>query len=88
MKVTAAGLADKIAPKVQESLKRSERELIKSLHPWFLRQAAECAYPMFLNQIPELTRITIDLVSTEFGAMNVNDLLSFLNDHIKSKAGL
>lgn len=88
MKVTASGLADKIAPKIQEALRNRERELVQSLHPWFLRQAAEIAYPTFLNQVPELTRLAIDLVSTEFGAMNVNDLLEFLNQHIKAKAGL
>lgn len=88
MKVTASGLAGKIAPKIQDAFKSRERELVKSLHPWFLRQAAEIAYPMFLDQIPELTRLAVDLVSTEFGAMNVNDLLAFLNDHIKAKAEL
>lgn len=86
MKVTASGLASKIAPKIQEELKSREHELVASMHPWFLRQAVELAYPTFLGLVPELTRMAVDLVAAEFGDMNVNDLLAFLNEHIKAKA--
>lgn len=88
MTVTTAGLADKIAPKLQDMLKSREHDLVSSMHPWFIRQSVQLAYPTFLGQVPELTRIAIDLVSTEFGTMNVNDLLAFLNEHIKAKAKL
>ena len=85
--LTAGGLADKLGPKIQAAFQAKEKELVSAAHPWFVRQAIGLAYPTFLEQIPTLTRMAIDLVATEFGSMNVNDLLSFLEQHAKQSLG-
>lgn len=85
--VTASGLADKMGPKIKAAFEAKEKELVAAAHPWFIRQAIGLAYPTFLEQIPTLTRMVIDLVATEFGSMNVNDLLSFLDQHAKQGQG-
>lgn len=85
--MTKSGLAEKLAPKLRAALEMREKELVAAAHPWFIRQAIGLAFPTFLNQIPSLTRMALDFVITEFGAMNVNDLLAFLETHVKQEQG-
>ena len=79
--VTTNGLADKLGPKIQAAFASREKELVSAGDSWFVRQAIHLAYPTFLDQIPTLTCMAIDFVATEFGNMNINDLLAFLDAH-------
>ena len=71
-------LTDKLAPRLQEIIRARRDEIIANAGGFARREAVRLAFPTFVNEIPILLRSAIELVSDEFGRMNLNDLMAFL----------
>jgi hypothetical protein len=85
MIITTNALTAKIAPKVVAALEANKASIITQAGSNIRRGALRLAWPTIIAEIPNLTGIAIDLVSDEFGHMNVNDLLTFLSQRMKGK---
>lgn len=86
MPMSAQDLADKLSPKIKEYLLNNEDFFVNEAGNVLERSAMRLAFPTFLHRVPDLTRSIIGMVSDEFGSMNVNDLIAFLNEHVKSRS--
>lgn len=78
-------LATKLAPKIKAALESHETSILDSGKNVFERAAIRLVFPRFLGAVPALTKDAITLISDEFGLMNVNDLLEFLDDHARAR---
>jgi hypothetical protein len=56
-------------------------EIVAGAGGFARREAVRLAFPTFLDEIPAVIRSAVDLISDEFGHMNVNDLLAYLENH-------
>lgn len=83
--LTTDGLANKLAPRLQAILKDKEKEIIARSGNMLVRSSMMIAYPHLLDEVPVILRAAIELIATEFGQMNINDLLAFLEAHAKSR---
>lgn len=83
--ITSDGLASKLAPKLQDILRSREKEIIAKGGNFLARSSLVIAFPHIIDEIPVILRSAIDLISEEFGKMNVNDLLAFLESHAESR---
>ncbi len=82
---TIEQLATKLAPKLQTILSGRRDEIIAKAGDLPTRIAVRTAYPIFLRETPELLFDALDLVVDEFGHMNLNDLIAFLNHSAEQK---
>lgn len=83
MTTTIQDLSAKMAPRIQAYLEANEDAFIKQGNNFIEKKIIRLAFPFFLERVPELTKDLVSMVSDELGLLNVNDLLSFLNDHMK-----
>jgi hypothetical protein len=83
--ITTDALSAKIAPRIVAALEADKARLITLAGSNIRRGALRLAWPTIINEVPELTRLSIDLISDEFGSMNVNDLLTFLSQRMKGR---
>jgi hypothetical protein len=74
-------LADKIAPRLRAILEARRDEIVASAGGFARREAVRLAFPSFLDNLPALVRSALDLISDEFGHMNINDFLAYLENH-------
>jgi hypothetical protein len=81
MALTPDSLADKLAPKLQAILRARQDEIVAGAGGLPRRAAVRLAFPTFLDEVPVLLRSAIELISDEFGRMNINDLIAFLEAH-------
>ena len=81
MPMTRDALADKLAPRLREILERRRAEIIAGAGGFARREALKLAFPSFVDEVPNLLRAALDLISDEFGHMNLNDLLAYLENH-------
>ena len=76
-------LTAKLAPQLQELVRARRDAFIANAGGFARREAVRLAFPTFVAEIPTLLRAAIELISDEFGHMNLNDLLAFLESHAK-----
>jgi hypothetical protein len=81
--LTTDSLAAKLAPDLQILLLDRKEEIIAMAGNKIERAAMRFAFPSLVKGVPVLLRIAIDLISAEFGKMNVNDLMAFLESRAK-----
>lgn len=81
MPMTTASLADKLAPRLQDILRDRQDEFVASAGGPFVREAVKLAFPTFVAEVPTLLRSAIDMIAVEFGHMDLNDLIAFLDSH-------
>ena len=86
MAATFDQLAGKIAPELQSILNSRREQIVLNAGTIPARIAVRMAFPVILDEIPELTRDALTLVVTEFGNMNVQDLLQFIDQRIRSSS--
>ncbi len=83
--MTMTTLVEKIAPKLQAILNERQEDIIEAAGSLPRRVAVRLAFPTLVYEVPNMLQIAIDLIATEFGNMDINDLLEFLNKHAQSK---
>jgi hypothetical protein len=83
MALTPGALADKLAPNLQAILRGRQDQIVSGAGSFPRRAAVRLAFPTFVDEVPVLLRSAIDLISDEFGRMNINDLIAFLEEHVK-----
>jgi hypothetical protein len=83
--ITTDALSAKLAPQLVAALEANKARIITLAGSNIRRGALRLAWPTILNEVPELTRLAINLIADEFGSMNVNDLLTFLSQRMKGR---
>ena len=90
MATPADSLASKIALKAAPLAQSVKDSWIASLSNGLKRWAARSLWPELVGAIPYGCKIGVNLVADEFGTMNINDLIAFLDQHAnlnEQKAG-
>ena len=76
---TTEQLATKLAPKLQTILNERREEIIAKSGDLPTRLAVRSAFPIFVREVPEFLGDALEIIVDEFGRMNLNDLIDFLN---------
>lgn len=81
--LTTDSLAAKLAPQLQAILRSREEEFVAAAGNRLRQGAMRLAFPTIVDEVPAILKSAIDLIAAEFGKMNVNDLLAFLESRAK-----
>jgi hypothetical protein len=81
MPLTSQSLASKVAPKLQDVLEAHKEQIVADAGGMVQRQLLRMAWPTIIGEVPALADVSVQLIVKEFGKLNINDLIKFLEDH-------